>query len=299
MSDTATEGSVVQPSAVPAGTPEAQPAVVDNGSAAPVTTDPFSGLSEDTRSWVETKGYKSQEDIVTAYKNLEQRFGGAVTVPKEDAPKEEWDKFKSKLPESMRPPESPDKYEFKRPEGLPEDMPYSEELAATSKNWMHEAELNPRQANLLHDKFAQFQAEQVTAARQQAAQAVEDTHADLTKEWGPVDSESFKAKHELANRAVKKLGLADAFQQAGIVLPDGALTNPQIAKAFAAVGDSMFREDTIGSDAAAVNGNPFKRDGAGQLNPTAISALVKSDPPRAARLAREAGENPADWGIKA
>jgi hypothetical protein len=284
---------------VSAGTPEAQTTGADNGSAAPVTTDPFSGLSEDTRSWVETKGYKSPEDLATAYKSLEQKFGGAVTVPKEDAPKEDWDKFYSKLPEAMRPPESADKYEFKRPEGLPEDLPYSDELATTSKNWMHEAGLNTKQAQAIHDKFAGYMAEQQTAALQAQAAAVESTHADLTKEWGPVDSEGFKAKQALMDRAAKNLGLADSLKRGGLVLPDGSITDPQLAKALAAVGDSMFREDTIGNDPVAVASNPFVKDAKGSLNPTAISTLVKNDPSRAARLCREAGQKPSDWGIPA
>lgn len=299
MSDSATEGSVAEPLAVSAGAPEAQPAATDNGSPAAPSQDPFSGLSEGARKWVETKAYKSPEDVVSAALSLEQRLGSSVTVPKEDAPKEDWDKFYSKLPEAMRPPETPDKYEFKRPEGLPENLPYSDELASTSKNWMHEAGLNGKQAQTIHDKFAGYMAEQQTAALQAQAQAVEATHADLTKEWGPVDSEGFKAKQELMNRAALKLGLKDPLVKGGLVLPDGSLTDPQLAKALAAIGDSMFREDTIGNDPTATTGNPFKRDGAGNLNASAISALVKSDPSRAARLCREAGSNPADWGIKA
>ena len=42
-------------------------------------------------------------------------------------------------------------------------------------------------------------------------------------------------------------------------------------------------------------GNPFKRNATGERNISAISALVKSDPARARRLAREAGENPDLW----
>ena len=296
----ATEGSVDAPAVAdaPAGTPDVQPAVVDNGSAAPADTDPFSGLSEGTRKWVETKGYKSPEDIATAYMNAEQKLGASVTVPKEDAPKEEWDKFYSRLPEAMRPPESPDKYEFARPEGLPEDLPYNQEMADVSKTWMHEAGLNGKQAQAIHDRFAGYMADQQKQALAAQAEAVEATHADLTKEWGPTDSEGFKAKQELASRAAKKLGLMESFQKGGLVLADGAMTDPQLAKALSVVGETMFKEDTIGNDPLAVGGNPFKRDNAGNRNLSGINSLVKNDPERAKRLAREAGEDPKKWGLR-
>jgi len=298
--ESATEGSVDAPAVAdaPAGTPDVQPEAVDNGSATTTDSDPFSGLSEGTRKWVDTKGYKSPEDIATAYMNAEQKLGSSVTVPKEDAPKEEWDKFYSRLPEAMRPPESPDKYEFTRPEGLPENLPYNQELADTSKNWMREAGLNGKQAQTIHDKFAGFMAEQQTVALKAQADAVEATHADLTKEWGPVESEGFKAKSELMNRAARKLGLTESFQKGGLVLPDGAMTDPQLAKALYAVGETMFAEDTIGNDPVASGGNPFKRDARNARDVAGISALVKKDPERAKRLAREAGENPMDWGLR-
>ena len=94
---------------------------------------------------------------------------------------------------------------------------------------------------------------------------------------------------------MKKLGLVDAYKAKGILLPDGALTDPRIAKAFHAIGEAMFTEDTIDAGGAPRGQNPFKRNAAGERNISAISALVKSDPARARRLAREAGENPDLW----
>jgi hypothetical protein len=294
MTESAAEGSVATATAVPAGTPEAQPATTDNGSAVQATNDPFSGLSEDTRKWVETKGYKSPEDIVKAYQSAEQKLGTTLTPPKDDAPQEEWAKFYDKLGR----PEKAEGYDFKRPEGLPEDLPYSDELASTSKNWMHEAGLNPKQAQAIHDKFAGYMADQQKAVQEAQAKAVTETHADLTKDWGPQDSEGFKQKLALADRAMKKLGLTDAYKQTGILLPDGALTNPQIAKAFAEIGHAMFKEDTIGNEAVPVSDNPFKKDAQGNRNIAGISALFKTDPERAKRLAREAGEDPLNWGLR-
>lgn len=293
MTDTAEAGSVVE--TPPAGAP-AQPApTADNGSAAD-GNNPFSGLqNEGALKWVETKGYKTVEDVVAAAHSLEQRLGTSVTVPAADATAEDWAKFYERFPEDRRPIAAPDKIEFKRPENLPENVPYSDELANAAKPWMHEAGLSPKQAQLVHDKFAGYLADLGTQQQLAVAKSVETTFEDLVKEWGPQESDGFKTKLELANRAMKGLGLVDAYKSTGILLQDGALTNPQIAKAFAAIGESMFAEDTIGSDGAPKGENPFKRDASGGRNLAAISALVKSDPERAKRMAREAGENPDLW----
>lgn len=294
MADTAIVESVVEK---PAGN-SAEPLVVaDNGSAANAGKSWFDGLSEGNRKLAETKGWTtpdSADKVLSSYAELERQQGDALKLPTTDAP-EDWDKFYARLPEDRRPIASPDKIEFTRPDNLPENVPYSDELAKASKPWMHEAKLNPKQAQLMHDKFVGFMAEQATAQQAAVAQSVEATHDDLVKEWGPTDSDGFKTKLEVANRAMKKLGLVDAYKGKGILLPGGELTEPQIAKAFAAIGEAMFREDVI--DAGGIPGgeNPFKKNAAGDRNMTAISALVKTDPERAKRLAREAGENPDVW----
>lgn len=296
MTDLATAESVA---AASAGNSETPVVTGDNGSAPVVTKSWFEGLSEGNLKIAEAKGWtkpdSSIDKVLTSYAELERQQGESLRVPAADAPKEEWDKFHSKLPEALRPIASADKIEFKRPEGLPADLPYNEELANASKPWMAEAGLNAKQTQVIHDKFAGYMAEQAKAQQIATAQSVEKTHDELVKDWGPVTSEGFKEKLEVANRAMKGLGLVDAYKAKGILLADGSLTDPQIARAFQAIGETMFKEDKINGGDAAAGGNPFKRNAAGDRNITAISALVKSDPAKARRLAQEAGENPDLW----
>ncbi|MBZ9854311.1 hypothetical protein LB566_10890 [Mesorhizobium sp. CA13] len=297
MTDLADAGSVAA-SSQPAGNPERPPAGADNGSAGLAGKSWFDGLSEGNRKLAEAKGWTKPESldrVFTSYAELERRQGESLRVPARDAPKEDWDKFHARLPEAMRPLTSPEKVEYRRPEGLPEDFAYSDELANASKAWAVEAGASPKIAQAYHDRFVGYMAEQAAAQQAALARSVEATHDDLVRDWGPTDSDGFRQKLEVANRAMKKLGLVDAYKQKGILLPDGTLTDPQIARAFQAIGEAMFREDTIDADAAPRGQNPFRRNAAGERNVSAISALVKSDPQRARRLAREAGENPDLW----
>lgn len=290
----ATQGSVAEGSA---GNSGSQSQAAANGSDAAGATSFLSGLSEGNRKIAETKGWTAPEHldkVFSSYAELEGKVGQSLQVPKSDASPEEWNKFYSRAGR----PESPDKYEFKRPENLPADLPYSDDLAKASKAWMFEAGTNPKQAQVLHDKFVGYMAEQQRAHQARIAQAVETTHETLVKDWGgPPESEAFKTKHALADRAAKKLGIVDDLKGAGILLQDGSLTNPQIAKALAAIGEAMFREDTIDGEGGGSTGeNPFKRDANGSIkSPGAISALIKSDPERAKRLCREAGEPISNW----
>ena len=283
VEDKADAGSVAD-DGQSAGAPAVPKAGADNGSAAQAD-NPFSGLQDEgARKWVETKGYKTVDDVVTAAHSLEQRMGTVVTPPAADAPKEEWDKFYERLPEERRPLADPGKIEFKRPQDYPEDLPYNEELAEASKPWMAEAGLTRSQAQAMHDKFAGYMAEQAKMQVAEIARQVEATHDDLVKDWGPLESEGFKQKLELADRAMKKLGLVDAYKAKGILLADGSLTDPQIARAFSVIGETMFRDDKIGAGDAVSGGNPFKT-----RDVDAMSAMAKTDPERAKRLAKEAG----------
>lgn len=297
MTDTAEAGSVAAEQ--PAGNPAQATETVDNGSATESAKSWLDGLSEGNRKLAETKGWTTDdapEKVLSSYAELERKVGDNLKVPAPDAPKEEWDKFHAKLPEDMRPVSSIDALTYKLPEGLPEDLPYNQELADLSKQWAVESGLSQKAAQSQHDKFVLYMADQIKAQQAAVAEKVEATHDDLVKDWGPTDSEGFKAELAGADRAAEKLGLKEALKETGILLPDGTLTNPQFARALSLVNKKMFGEDTIDIGGVKEGHNPFKKGADGSRDISAISALVKSDPERARRLAREAGEpNPEVW----
>ena len=236
MSDQAAAGSV-EPVA-PAGTPAEPSQPVENGSAAGSESNPFSGLSEGTRKWVETKGYKTIDDALAGGMNAESRLGSAVTVPAADAPPEEWDKF---VPEASggSPADRVSRQTRVQASGrLPGRRALQRRARQASKPWMHEAGLSAKQAQVVHDKFVSYMAEQAKAQQAAIAEQVTKTHDELVRDWGPLDGDGFKEKLAIANRALTKLGLVDAYKAKGILLPDGSLTDPQIARAFHAVGET-------------------------------------------------------------
>lgn len=274
------------------GTPGSQQTPAVNGSATGAET-PFSGLSEGTRKWAETKGYKSYEDIALQGMNAEQKMGSMISVPSADAKPEEWQGFYSKLPEAMR-PVSDIKFDYKRPEGLPADLPYSDDLANASKQWAVEAGVPAKAAQVFHDGFAKWQAEQWQAQKDAVGKSVDAAHDELVKTWGPKDGEAFKIGVEKVNRTLKKLGILDSAKKLGFLLPDGALTDGQFAKAMAVAGDALgVLEDTIDHGSVPAGTNPWKTG-----NITQQSLLKKNDPATARRLVKEAGLDPANYGLQ-
>lgn len=288
MTDAAS-GSVA--ATVPAaGNPSAPGAPAEKGSSAAAPSSWLDGLSEGNRALAQNKGWTDLNKVLTGYAELEAFQGQSIRVPAEDASPEERERFLARLGR----PENAEHYEFKRPEGLSPDLPYNDGLAQAAKPWLHQAGLSQKQAEIIHDGFARFAGARAQAAREAQARAVEETHDVLVREWGPMESERFRTNLALASRAVAKLGLGEALARANILLADGAVTDPQMVKAFAAVGEAMFREDTLEARGGGPGGdNPFR---AGvKANITAQSALIKNDPERARRLIREAGLRVSDF----
>ncbi|TJW74949.1 MAG: hypothetical protein E5V92_31045, partial [Mesorhizobium sp.] len=176
MTDLAEAGSVASR---PAGNLATPPASGDNGSAPAAGRSWFDGLSEGNRKLAEAKGWAKAENldrVFTSYAELERQQGESLRVPGKDAPKEEWDRFHSRLPEAMRPLTSAEKVEYRRPDNLPENFAYSDELANASKAWAVEAGASPKVAQAYHDRFVGYMAEQAAAQQAALSRSVEATH---------------------------------------------------------------------------------------------------------------------------
>lgn len=264
---------------------------VDNGSW-------LAALDEDTRKTAEAKGWKSPADPIKSYNDLfkdySRKTANSLTPPAEDAPPEAWSEFYNKLGR----PEAPDGYEYKLPEGVPEDLPYDQNLAAQSKAWAHEAGLTPKQAQALHDRFAVFQAENFKAHQEAMAQDVERAHAALVKEWGDPASVEYKRNQELANRTLRNNGgeeLVTDLKRTGVLDPNGNVRSPKLAAALAKIGNSLYAEDAVYAGPGNMP-NPFAPGPTENLGEQ--GKLIRSNPQLAKALMRQANVDPALYGMK-
>lgn len=280
----------------------------DNRNAATVITDGGSNgdagikvagpLNEDNRALVEAKKWAGEDGsidlnkITESYRNLETHASKALFLPGENATKEDWDKFYSKLGR----PEKADGYELKlNREAIPENFPYDEQGAIEFRSWAHEAGLTPAQAQVLHDKFVGHQAGSYSSMIEQQTQRENEAHRAITAEWGGPEGEAYKTNVELMSRAVNQLGLKDALVAGKLISADGAVLDAKVAKAFAKVGKELYAEDTMATNATGALNNPFS-DGA-NFNLTRQGEAIRSDPRKAKALITAAGKNPADFGL--
>ncbi len=246
---------------------------------------------EDNRTLVEAKQWKSADDAIKSYRDLEAHASKAVKVPGEEATAEDWNAFYDK----MGRPESPDKYELKlNTEAVPQDFPYDEKSAIEFRTWAHEAGLNPKQAQILHDKFVAHQAGGFTSMREAAVKAEGDAHRAITATWGDPDTDGYKHNLEYASRAISQLGLKDSLVKGGILSQQGSVLDPKMAFALAKVGKEMYGEDSTATSANGTLNNPFSDE---NFNLTQQGKLIRDDPMKAKSLIRAAGKNPAEYSL--
>ncbi|MGJ4857064.1 hypothetical protein ACN6KF_003048 [Labrys sp. La1] len=265
------------PGAAPAVTPaDANASPGNNGSPPGDAPDIFAGLQNaESRQWVESKGYRALDPLVESARHADKvqaeynEFKAkALAPPANDAPKEQWDAFYAKLGR----PEKAEAYEFKMPEGLPEGFAYDGESAKAYQGWAHEAGLNPRQAQALHDRFVQYQAGQQTAYAQSIVQKGETAQGELVKVWGDKASEGYKQNVQFADRFIRHNGgeaLLGEMKANGLLDPDGFVLSPVLAQAMAKAGKALYAEDQFATGGAAAQPksaaetlypvDPFKR----------------------------------------
>jgi hypothetical protein len=247
---------------------------------------------EENRALVEAKQWKSPDDAVKSYRELETHASKALRLPGEGATAEDWNAFYSKLGR----PEKPEGYELKlNAETVPSDFPYDEASAIEFRNWAHGEGLAPKQAQGLHDRFVKWQADQFTKAREDAAAKEANAHRAIVGEWGDPDTSAYRQNIELAGRAIQQLGLKEALVEGGALSADGAIRHPAIAKAMAKIGKELYAEDTLATNASGVLSNPFS-EGA-NFNLTKQGELLRSDPRKAKSMIQAAGKNPATFGL--
>lgn len=281
MSDT--PGSTVL--GTPGGNNPPPPPPNNSNTPAPPPEAPWhQGVDEGAIGWAKTRGYKLDDPAEAArqalvgHYNAEKligldRAGRTVALPKDDAPKEEWDTFHAKL---GRPA---DVKGYKVPEALKDDPVAAAFLDMAHKSGYTQKHLDP----VFEFVGQQTQALAAQAEQQREQKAQADVQA-LQQEWG----DQFQLRTEAARRARRELGLSD---EQGIAL-EQALGVKSAADLFYKIGKGLMEDKAEGMTGASGGRNQFG------LSPTEARAKIgalKADTGFAGRLLKGDATAKKEW----
>ena len=169
----------------------------------PNNNNVFEGLSEENKSFVANKGFKSYDDVVTSYINLEKYQG----VPQEKLLKmpdennaDEVNAFYKKLGR----PDKAEDYKFEIAEGQ------DDAIAKAIAPELFKAGLSQKQASAIYKTLEAAKIEQTKAAEAAAIKAEED----LKAEWGANYDNNLKAAQQAAKIAGVTAEQIEALQKA-------------------------------------------------------------------------------------
>jgi hypothetical protein len=182
-------------------------------------------VSDDYRSVVDAKGWKSADDVLKSYVNLEKAMGKErLAVPEPDQDINEWDGWGR-----LGTPETADGYDLKVPEGM---EGYSQELSDWFRSAAHDAKLPAHMAQRLHDGFVQRAIEQSHSQVLDTQRQIEDWNAEIRREYGT----AYEDKIGLAKRAVRAFG---SDQLINILDTTGLGNHPDMIRTFARIGGEL------------------------------------------------------------
>lgn len=133
----------------------------------------FSGFKDDEKGFVEKKGWKSPQDLLSSYRNLEKTMGSErLLMPKGDDDKDGWNTVYDRLGR----PKSADEYKF--PEGSNPEL--TKEFAPV----FHEYGVTGKAAAAIASKLNEVTARMNEAAEAEFAAKAEQEISQLTRDWG-------------------------------------------------------------------------------------------------------------------
>lgn len=163
----------------------------------------FEGLSEENKSFVANKGFKSYDDVVTSYINLEKYQGvpadKILKMPDENNA-DEVNAFYKKLGR----PDKAEDYKFEIAEGQ------DDAIAKAIAPELFKAGLSQKQAAAIYKTLEAAKIEQSKAAEAAAVKAEED----LKSEWGTNYDNNLKAAQQAAKIAGVTAEQIEALQKA-------------------------------------------------------------------------------------
>jgi hypothetical protein len=215
-------------------TPSVQPApvpVIPAPTPAPGPTDWRAVLPADLQAAKTLEKFKTRDDVVRAYVQLEQHQGRSLTPPGPDATPEQRQAFFAKFDALRGVPESPEKYTITAPEGLPLDP----EAVKTWQQTFHELKLSQEQVQGLAARF-------LGSPMGNPALMIQDLNQQGEQEVRAFFGGAFEAKVRAAQEGALHVEQASGATKLREKLNARGLGNdPDVIKAMAYIGE-MFRE---------------------------------------------------------
>jgi hypothetical protein len=248
------------PAAIPNGqlTPDVSGGQPDPAPAGTPANDWTSSLASENTGLVQTKGWKSPDEVATAYRNLEKLIGrkqaDAVQFPGPDTPPEEADKFW----QGLGVPEDKAGYGFEAPENI---SGYDKELLDWFADVAHSAKLPKDAANAVHRAYAEKMAEMNTRQMQMRDQQIESWNGEIDRMYGAARDD----KIGLARRAIGALAGEAAPQIVEYLERTGLGSFPPLVDMFVKTA-GMMQEDQLAAHAP--------RAGAGARTPGEVQSDI-------------------------
>ena len=245
----------------------------------PAASDWTSGLNEELKGYVGTKGFKDPATVLDSYRNLEKLMGAPkdrlLKLPEtEDSP--DW----AQVYERLGTPKTAAEYKLA---AAPND-PQSAEFTEWAKQTFHDAKLTGSQAEKVINKFNEFTKaaqDKINAANKtQAEQAAATAKAELQAKWG----NAYEQNINIVKSAAKNFGVDDA-------------TLVNLEKTMGTVKTFEFLHG-IGKGLGEASFTQGQGKGGGNQDPSTAKAQIaqlKSDPNFAKALASGDAAARAKW----
>ena len=232
---------------------------------------PFASLTGDYKQLAENKGWKSLDDALKSYKELETHLSQTRPV---EAPKSVTD-----YDAAIEKPADADA------------IGYNDGFAKWLKETGFKHKIPVDTIKTLHGELLDYARGEVgRAGEAQVAAATERVNkaaTELTKSWGSPNTPKFARNLDMAMRAINNLSpdLKQALADTGVIANVGGkemVANHVIIDALAKAGAAMYAEDTLyGSTSSSAN--PFDP---ATLDLTKQGQLIRTDKARAASFIR-------------
>lgn len=152
------------------------------------------GADELTVGYAQNKGWKSPNELLSSYQNLEKLFGAdragnTISLPKEGASADELNSFYGRLGR----PTDASGYNIEVPQGIPPDFTN----AATSK--FHELGLTQKQGQELAAWWQGYAGNIAATQEAQAAESFRTDDATLRQDWGQAYDQNIGIARNVAN----------------------------------------------------------------------------------------------------